>query len=244
MPLPTYSLTLQGKSCMHAHEWPADCLHQSADILQRIRLWSLPLTPYSHSMHPCQAHACTAYDSVCWLLMLYYISIEVLDLILSLWQQVIGSERTTQQTTSVTELHPSHQVTPTTLIMYVDLPTLTHRLTSYSTCSNVCSLVSILLLPIHLHLFHISLIIVWLLLLYVPTWHLCMNDSSFFPMGLNVLFYLIIEFLFLLWVSALHYLAGSQVLEGFWTVASACVLCQRTVVGLSISIINVHKFRT
>ena len=32
--------------------------------------------------------------------------------------------------------------------------------------------------------------------------------------------------------------------EGFWTVASAHALHQPTIVGLSISIINVHKFRT
>jgi len=45
-------------------------------------------------------------------------------------------------------------------------------------------------------------------------------------------------------VSALHYSAGSWELEGFWTVASARVLCQPTIAGPSISIINVHKFRT
>ena len=38
-----------------------------------------------------------------------------------------------------------------------------------------------------------------------------------------------------LWVSALHYLAGSWILKGFWTVASAHVLCQPTIAGLSIS---------
>jgi len=43
-------------------------------------------------------------------------------------------------------------------------------------------------------------------------------------------------------VSALHYLAGDQVLEGFGTVASACVLCQPTIAGPSISIVSVHKF--
>ena len=36
-------------------------------------------------------------------------------------------------------------------------------------------------------------------------------------------------------MSALHYLAGSWVLEGYWTVASAHVLCQPTIVGPSIS---------
>ena len=45
-------------------------------------------------------------------------------------------------------------------------------------------------------------------------------------------------------VSALHSLAGDQVSEGFLTVASAHALHQPTIVGLSISIINVHKFRT
>jgi len=39
----------------------------------------------------------------------------------------------------------------------------------------------------------------------------------------------------LLWVSALHYSAGSWVSEGFWTVASAHVLCQPTIAGPSIS---------
>ena len=46
----------------------------------------------------------------------------------------------------------------------------------------------------------------------------------------------------MLQVSALHYLAGDQVLEGFGTVASACVLCQPTIAGPSISIVSVHKF--
>jgi len=48
----------------------------------------------------------------------------------------------------------------------------------------------------------------------------------------------------LLRVSALHYSARSRELEGFWTVASARVLHQPTIVGPSISIINVHKFGT
>jgi len=48
----------------------------------------------------------------------------------------------------------------------------------------------------------------------------------------------------LLRVSALHYSAGSWVLEGFRTVASACALHQPTIVGPSISRINVHKFGT
>ena len=42
-------------------------------------------------------------------------------------------------------------------------------------------------------------------------------------------------------VSALHYLARDWVLEGFQTVASARVLRQPTIVGPSISIINVHS---
>jgi len=45
-------------------------------------------------------------------------------------------------------------------------------------------------------------------------------------------------------VSTLHYSAGSQVLEGFQTVASARVLRQHTIVGLSISIVSIHKFGT
>ena len=45
-------------------------------------------------------------------------------------------------------------------------------------------------------------------------------------------------------MSALHYSAGSQELEGFQTVASARVLCQPTIAGLSISIVSVHKFGT
>jgi len=48
----------------------------------------------------------------------------------------------------------------------------------------------------------------------------------------------------LLQVSALHYLAGSWVLEGIRTVASACALHQPTIVGPSISIVSVHKFGT
>ena len=40
---------------------------------------------------------------------------------------------------------------------------------------------------------------------------------------------------YMLQVSALHYLARSQVLEGFQTVASACVLHQPTIAGPSIS---------
>ena len=48
----------------------------------------------------------------------------------------------------------------------------------------------------------------------------------------------------MLQVSALHYLAGDQVTEGFQTVASAHALRQPTIVGLSISRIVVHKFRT
>ena len=40
------------------------------------------------------------------------------------------------------------------------------------------------------------------------------------------------------------YSAGSQESEGFQTVASACVLCQPTIAGPSISIVNVHKFGT
>src|SRR5882724_6406761 len=48
----------------------------------------------------------------------------------------------------------------------------------------------------------------------------------------------------MLQVSALHYSAGSQVSEGFWTVASAHALHQPTIAGPSISIINVHKFGT
>jgi len=36
-------------------------------------------------------------------------------------------------------------------------------------------------------------------------------------------------------VSALHYSAGDWVSEGFWTVASACVLNNLLAVGLSIS---------
>jgi len=48
----------------------------------------------------------------------------------------------------------------------------------------------------------------------------------------------------LLRVSALHYLAGDRVMEGFWTVASAHALHQPTIAGPSISRIAVHKFRT
>jgi len=48
----------------------------------------------------------------------------------------------------------------------------------------------------------------------------------------------------LLQVSALHYSAGSQESEGFQTVASAHALCQPTIAGPSISIINIHKFGT
>src|SRR5882724_1711365 len=47
----------------------------------------------------------------------------------------------------------------------------------------------------------------------------------------------------LLRVSGLHYLAGSQVLEGFRTAASACALHQPTIAGPSISIVSIHKFR-
>ena len=48
----------------------------------------------------------------------------------------------------------------------------------------------------------------------------------------------------LLRVSALHYSTRSQVLEGFWTVASAHALHQPTIAGLSISIVSIHKFGT
>ena len=48
----------------------------------------------------------------------------------------------------------------------------------------------------------------------------------------------------LLWVSALHYSARSQVLKRFQTAASARALHLLTIVGLSISIVSVHKFRT
>src|SRR5882724_10645090 len=44
-------------------------------------------------------------------------------------------------------------------------------------------------------------------------------------------------------VSALHYSTGSQNSEGVWTVASACVLHQPTIMHLSISIVSVWKFR-
>ena len=51
-----------------------------------------------------------------------------------------------------------------------------------------------------------------------------------------------IQCLSMLQVSALHYLTRSQESEGFQRVASAHVLHQPTIVGPSISIINVHKF--
>src|SRR5882724_10256563 len=46
----------------------------------------------------------------------------------------------------------------------------------------------------------------------------------------------------LLGVSALHYSTRSQDSEGVWTMASACVLCQPTIVCLSISIISIQEF--
>jgi len=46
----------------------------------------------------------------------------------------------------------------------------------------------------------------------------------------------------LLRVSALHYSTRSWISEGFWTVASAHVLCLPTIVCLSISIISVQEF--
>ena len=48
----------------------------------------------------------------------------------------------------------------------------------------------------------------------------------------------------MLWVSALHYSARDQVLEGFQTVASAHVLRQPTIAGPSISRIVIHQFGT
>jgi len=47
----------------------------------------------------------------------------------------------------------------------------------------------------------------------------------------------------MLGVSALHYSTGSQDMREFQTVAPAHVLCQPTIVHLSISIISVWKFR-
>ena len=47
----------------------------------------------------------------------------------------------------------------------------------------------------------------------------------------------------MLQVSALHYSAGSRVLEGFQTVDSAHVLHLPTISGLSISLVSIHKFK-
>jgi len=157
------SLTLWSTQC-HACSWIACRLPLS---ICRYFAQSLSLiTPKtSPSLHTCIQHILSRYmhtlpviqstDPLCYTT----VPSKSQTWCLSLCQQVIGSEGTSWWTISLPELHPSQKVTPTTLIRYMDLPTLVAwAWCHYSAFSNVQSLVFLLLLTTCLHPFHISLL--------------------------------------------------------------------------------------